>query len=77
MIPIKFFSKFDSIKFNDRIFFIPFHVEDYLQLHYGNWQIPVKKWDYNSMDKTFVRKHDEQLIVKLAENKNINPSDLK
>jgi phosphorylcholine metabolism protein LicD len=45
----KYYDTLDTITWNNRSFKIPSNVEDYLSARYGDWRIPVKKFD-SSMD---------------------------
>ena len=46
VIPKHHFEKLSSINFYGMEFNIPSDVEKYLELHYGNWNVPEKKYSY-------------------------------
>jgi phosphorylcholine metabolism protein LicD len=50
-VPLKFYTKFKSIKFKDYSFSIPLLTEEYLTYRYGDWKKPVKEWNTFTDDK--------------------------
>ncbi|GAI37287.1 unnamed protein product [marine sediment metagenome] len=45
IVPSKFFSKLDTMKFYDMEFKVPDKTEEYLAYRYGkDWRIPKKDW---------------------------------
>lgn len=57
---------FEQIIFDERNkVFIPKNYEEHLKLHFGNWKIPVKRWDFINDDKALKHTNPEILIKAL------------
>jgi phosphorylcholine metabolism protein LicD len=49
-VPLKFYENPAAIEFNGAIYPTPDYVEEYLELRYGDWKTPQKKWDIRKDD---------------------------
>ena len=57
---------FEQIIFDERNkVFIPKNYEEHLKLHFGNWKVPVKRWDFIHDDKALKHTKPEILIKAL------------
>lgn len=52
----KFYDNLDSITWEGRKISIPSHVEEYLSIRYGNWEIPDRDFDGSLDDGTIAEK---------------------
>ena len=53
-VPAHFYDSIDDLIFNDKHYFIPSNVEDYLTFRYGDWKTPQEKWDYRKDDGAII-----------------------
>jgi len=55
-MPAKHFSNLESHTFAGGLVYLPANVEAYLEGHYGDWQIPQKKWSLSDVKSATVFK---------------------
>lgn len=54
-VPRVYYDKLDAVQFNGKSYPIPGRVEEYLTCRYGDWQTPVKEWDFKRDDQAAVK----------------------
>jgi hypothetical protein len=52
----KWYDRLDTVEWRGRALPIPNHVEDYLELRYPNWRVPVKELDTSLLDPTIAER---------------------
>ncbi|MBN2103492.1 LicD family protein [bacterium] len=59
-IPGHFYENLTTLMFDGKAYSVPEDYKGYLTEHYGNWRVPVKKWNFKFDDKSVVEKlYDE------------------
>lgn len=53
--PAHFYDRLDTIEFDGKRYPVPSNHEDYLAYRYGNWRVPVKRWDCFADDHAIQR----------------------
>lgn len=51
----KYYSSYEEIAYNNKIYKVPNHYKEYLIEKYGNWQTPVKEWNCSVDEKTIIK----------------------
>lgn len=53
--PAAFFETLDSVEFDGKRYPIPSNTEEYLHYRYGNWRVPVTRWNCFEDDKAILQ----------------------
>lgn len=53
-VPVKYYDSLDTLHFNGKDYFIPSDKYEYLELRYGDWKTPMKKWNYSKDDGAII-----------------------
>lgn len=53
-VPARFYDETHSLLFRGKSYSVPKETESYLTFRYGDWQTPVKKWDYTKDDGAII-----------------------
>ncbi len=61
-VPRRFYEEFTKIEFNGKFYMVPKDYKGYLTEHYGDWQTPVKKWNFKLDDKSVKEKLYEENV---------------
>ncbi len=54
--PRKYYEKFTTFSFNDKLYSIPAEYDAYLQSRYGDWKTPKQTWDFTKDDLSIEQK---------------------
>lgn len=55
--PKKFYDKRTQITYKRKKYFVPLDYKGYLKYHYGNWEVPVKKWNFRTDDNCVIKEY--------------------
>jgi len=53
-VPSHFYDNLEKITFDNNDYFLPVKKEEYLQLRYGDWKTPKKKWRFAKDDGAII-----------------------
>ncbi|MCF7793941.1 MAG: LicD family protein [Candidatus Cloacimonetes bacterium] len=59
-VPRRFYDELGKLDYNGKKYSIPEDYKGYLTEHYGNWQTPVKEWNFKFDDKSVKEKLYEE-----------------
>ncbi len=55
-VPRRFYEELTAIQFQNETYSVPTDYKDYLTEHYGDWQTPVKEWNFKFDDRSVKEK---------------------
>jgi len=55
-VPRRFYEELAELKYNGKTYSVPADYKGYLTEHYGDWQTPVKEWNFKFDDKSVKEK---------------------
>lgn len=53
-IPAKYYEQLTQIEFENKLYWIPENYDEYLTLRFGDWKVPVKKWNNLEDDQAII-----------------------
>ncbi len=59
-VPRKFYEELDFLEFKGKKYSVPADYKGYLTEHYGDWQTPIKEWNFKFDDKSVKEKLYEE-----------------
>lgn len=55
--PKKFYDERTQIDYNGKKYFVPLDYKGYLKFRYGNWEVPVKTWNFRTGDNCVIKEY--------------------